>query len=86
MARSRLLVTWGCNWLDAPQTTPSKVAVWTCGPTLFLNRRIARRRKDHAREGARPAYRILRLTPDEWMAPLFGQSDATAAATSSRAG
>jgi len=45
-------------------------------PTLFLTVGLPGVGKTtHAKQLA-STHRVLRLTPDEWMAPLFGQSDA----------
>ena len=48
----------------------------TSRPTLFLTVGLPGAGKTtHARELA-SKHSILRLTPDDWMAPLFGHSDA----------
>ena len=45
-------------------------------PTLFLTVGLPGVGKTMRAKELAWAHRILRLTPDEWMAPLFGQSDA----------
>ncbi len=45
-------------------------------PTLFLTVGLPGVGKTTRAKELASAHRILRLTPDEWMAPLFGQSDA----------
>ena len=48
----------------------------TSRPTLFLTVGLPGAGKTTRAKELASAHRILRLTPDEWMAPLFGQSDA----------
>jgi predicted kinase len=45
-------------------------------PTLFLTVGLPGVGKTTRAKELAAAHRILRLTPDDWMAPLFGQSDA----------
>lgn len=45
-------------------------------PTLFLTVGLPGVGKTTRAKELASAHRILRLTPDEWMKPLFGQSDA----------
>ena len=45
-------------------------------PTLFLTVGLPGAGKTTRARELASLHRILRLTPDEWMAPLFGQSDA----------
>ncbi|MFC7491653.1 MULTISPECIES: AAA family ATPase [unclassified Knoellia] len=45
-------------------------------PTLFLTVGLPGAGKTTRAKELASNHRILRLTPDEWMAPLFGQSDA----------
>ena len=45
-------------------------------PTLFLTVGLPGVGKTRRAKQLASTHRILRLTPDEWMAPLFGQSDA----------
>lgn len=45
-------------------------------PTLFLTVGLPGVGKTTRAKELASTYRVLRLTPDEWMAPLFGQSDA----------
>ena len=45
-------------------------------PTLFLTVGLPGVGKTTRAKELASTHRVLRLTPDEWMAPLFGQSDA----------
>ncbi|WP_392544451.1 AAA family ATPase [Oryzobacter telluris] len=45
-------------------------------PTLFLTVGLPGVGKTTRAKQLASTHRVLRLTPDEWMAPLFGQSDA----------
>ena len=65
----------GGTGLRKPDTTPHGERV-KLRPTLFLTVGLPGVGKTTRAEELASAHRILRLTPDEWMAPLFGQSDA----------
>lgn len=55
------------------------------GPTLFVMVGLPASGKTRARELAESQHAI-RLTPDEWMIPLFGEPEADGSATFSKEG